>query len=288
MHNGKKVISKRLAISFFDISHESNKDKLAHFNKYTDEGFFKIPNTCNIYVDVDQEYFRNSQLPKVYGNYVSRTNEKSFCDVLHKFLKNFQMINHYNTLKSSTTDLYQIENLIKKMDAIVADKDFPYLWNIMSFLNTSVKTIHDKSFNLLLSFFSLMEVILINDERHTPKNEYKNKLPFFMEDYLVMLSLYKKDKHEFITQLVQLRHKVIHGEIVEAQKILDYMIQEEECITEDAENSTFFLKLTRLNLFLSNALGYLFFYWLEYYEEMKEIKQTKEISEIDLRKLLNK
>ncbi|MEH7459727.1 hypothetical protein V7183_21680 [Bacillus sp. JJ1127] len=284
MIDARKLISKRLAISIYDVKHELNKKEAKHFEKY-DDGFFRIDNT-NFIVDIDNDYFEYSELESVYGTKASRTNEKSFADVLKLFYSFYKYTQHYNMMDKKDSELKEIENLIIYLDLITEKKGFLYLWHVMELVNGSVLTLNKPSFNYLLSFFAILESILFEDKRGTIEKECKIKLPFFMDKPMLLFNTYKKDKYVFINNLRILRNKVIHGDMNKAQKTLNELIPDEECTIEDAESSIFVQKLTRLNLYLSYVLGYIIFYWLEFFDEMNTIKNKADITENDIKKML--
>ncbi|MDF9614195.1 hypothetical protein P5763_19315 [Bacillus cereus] len=284
MINGKKLLSKRLAISVYDIKHEMNKKEAVYFEKY-DDGNFLIKNT-NFIVNVDPVYFNDSQLTSVYGTMASRTNEKNFADVLKYFYSFYKYAKHYNSFGSEKSGLKEIQELVKNLDYITEKKGFPYLWHVMELVNGSCLILKKPSFNYLLSFFVILESILFKNESRSIKNQSYNKLPFFMDKPMLQFNKYKENSNVFIDNLRVLRNKVVHGDMIEAQKNLDELIPDNECSIEDAESSIFVQKLERLNMYLSYILGYIIFYWLEFFDEMNNIKNTSQITGNDMIEML--
>lgn len=284
MINGKKLISKRLAISIYDVKHEMNKIEAAYLIKH-DDGNFEIENT-NFIVNVDPVYFNNSQLRNVYGILASRTNEKNFADVLKHFYNFYKYAKHYNSFGRGKHGLKEIEELVTNLDYITEKKGILYLWHVMELVNGSCLTMKKPSFNYLLSFYVILESILFKDKPGAIKDQCYNKLPFFMDKPMLQFNKYKENKNVFIDNLRVLRNKVVHGDMDEAQKKLDELIPDNECSIEDAESSIFVQKLDRLNMYLSYVLGYIIFYWLEFFDEMNKIKNTSHITGIDMKEML--
>lgn len=103
---------------------------------------------------------------------------------------------------------------------------------------------------------------------------------------MLQFNKYKENSNVFIDNLRVLRNKVVHGDMIEAQKNLDELIPDNECSIEDAESSIFVQKLERLNMYLSYILGYIIFYWLEFFDEMNNIKNTSQITGNDMIEML--
>lgn len=289
MEKGRKVISKHLALTIFDTTNKHNKEKLAFFKKY-DDGFFEV--SKNIYVDIENSHYKTSFLPNVYGDYISRTNEKSFASLFNEFHKTLDYMNkicsHKLEFLYSSTKQENVETLAKYLDNNLKDKDdFINLWHVMQLVNTSLYTSHKPSFNFLLSFFSIMEIILIKDLKRTARKEYTNKLPFFLKSSLIPVDLFVANPQEFTSKLVDLRNKVIHGDIREAQKILELIINDDECSIEDVESSRFFQKIQILNSFLMKALGSILSHWIVCNSTIQVVKNDENLTEGNMKKLIN-
>ncbi|NFO11225.1 hypothetical protein FDB29_08960 [Clostridium botulinum] len=233
------------------------------------------------YLYVDITLYENSLLKSIYGNRVYRTNEDSFTTLIHDYFTLFTMIMSCKPTKA------EINEYIVGMDNYIDVNCIENLWHLLNLVNQCIKDSYNPNFSSLLSFYSIIELLVLNDTRNRSiVEECVSKLPEFYKE-INILNFPAKNKlnsrlseEEIFKKLTKLRHKVIHGIFVEARSILDSLfpnISENNRYsgnTEDAESSAFQDQIQNLNDLIRNELGQILKLWMKSPERLSSIKSS--------------
>lgn len=182
-----KVLSEKLSLVLIDynelpdnIQKDINyieKDK--HFFRM--KGMLKMLKIDSLYLYVSPEYFNKSLLVSVYGTRIDRTNEDSFDTLLCDYFSRLEMVNRVKYTEKS------IEKYVKGLEIYALKNGFENLWHILNLTKQCIRDSYESNFSPLLSFYSLIEVLTLNDKKRYKANisigeECGYKLPIFYKE----------------------------------------------------------------------------------------------------------
>jgi len=269
------VLSEKLALVLNDYNElpEKIQKNIDFGNQEKDfsqmKGVIKLLKVDDQYLYIDPKRFSTSLLVSIYGTRIDRTNEDSFDTLLHDF---FTWVYYANRV-SYTKEL--ITEYIEGLECYAVDNSVENLWHILNLAKQCIKDSNYPNFSSLLSFYSLIELLVLNDielkDRQKAKvsivKECGNKLSYFYKN-IRPLNFPEKSyinnnfsETQIFENLTQLRHKVIHGVFDEARNKLEelFPIKTSAGIymgtTEDAESSAFQDQISNLNGLIRNTLG---------------------------------
>ncbi len=237
------------------------------------------------YLYVDPDLFKKSLLKSIYGNIIDRTNEDSFDTLLCLY---FDWYYYAASIKPTESE---ITNYIGGMDYYAKNNSIENLWHVLNLAKQCIEDSFHPNFSSLLSFYSLIELLLLKDiDRRTNGNyihqECGRKLPYFYNkiNSLSCPAINSLDKNLSETDIFEnmtfLRHKVIHGIFNEARKILDKLFPissvngEYMGNTEDAESSAFQDQMQNLNMLIRSELAQILREWMLSPSNLSSIKNN--------------
>ena len=235
------------------------------------------------YLYVYPDLFKKSKLTAIYGNKIDRTNEDSFdtllCLYFNWFCKSFNV-------KPTEIDL---EKYVGGMDVYTSANSVENLWHIINLAKQCIEDSFQPNFSSLLSFYSIIELLVLNDCDNRTNGNYitdqcGRKLPYFHKklSYLscpALISINKSlSEAELFIELTKLRHKVIHGIFHKARQILNVLFPISSVNgqymgnTEDAESSAFQDQMQNLNMLIRSELAQILHEWMISPDQIAEIK----------------
>lgn len=266
-----KVLSEKLSLVLITYDELPNniQEEIDYMKKekytFRKKGMLKMLKVENQYLYVFPKYFDDSLLVSVYGTEIDRTNEDSFDTLLYDY---FLWLESVNRVKY-TEEL--IEVYVKGLEFYALNYGFENLWHVLSLAKQCLQNSYEANFSSLLDFYSLIEVLVLNDKKRkkaemTIVKESGNKLSYFYKK-INSLSFSSKSfinndlgDYEIFEGLTRIRHKVIHGDFNIARKELEILfpIKDNSIVykgnTEDAESSAFQDQIINLNSLISNTL----------------------------------
>lgn len=221
------------------------------------------------YLYVTTDLFEKSLLRLIYGTRIDRTNEDSFDTLLYDYFTWFAM-----SIRSKFTE-EEITKYIKGMEIYAETNSVENLWHLLHMAKQCIKDSYQPNFSSLLSFYSVIEVLVLKDTRNKSiVKECGRKLPYFYKK-IKLLNFPEKcflnqnlSEKEIFENLTELRHKVIHGVFNEARNILGLLLPNTSGNnrymgnTEDAESSDFQDQIQNLNGLLRNELVQILCEWM--------------------------
>lgn len=165
------------------------------------------------------------------------------------------------------------------------------LWHILNLAKQCLEDSFQPNFTSLLSFYSIIELLVLKDINHRSKGNYiadecGRKLPYFYKNipYLNCQAIISIDKilseSEIFKKLTFLRHKVIHGVFHEAVQILNELFPISSTSnqymgnTEDAESSAFQDQMQNLNMLIRNELAQILHEWMRSPSDLLLVKNN--------------
>jgi len=284
-----KILSEKLAIALIDYDHLpaylkrdiDYKKRERPLNRMRgDLALFSIDEK---YLCVARDFFDNSMLKSIYGERIYRTNEDSFDTLLCLYFVKFFWTTH------STKSEEEIAKFIKGMEEYAINNSIENLWHILNLSNQCFYSSLESNFGSLLTFFSLIEILIISDvARRNPGNYLHDECGRKLPVYYSRVSAYNcpaitnlnndLSDAEIFEKITILRHKVIHGALGDARTILDEILpmpdgDEYKGNTEDAESSEFQDQIANLNNILRCVLCEILTDFMEDPNALARIKQ---------------
>lgn len=278
------VISKKLSLVLAEYDELPNniQKNIDHYKKekcvFRMKGDLRLFEANNKYLYVTSDLFDNSLLRIIYGDRIYRTNEDSFDTLLYDYFKWFAYIN------GKLTEM-ELVSYVKGLEIYALNNSIENLWHLLQITKQCIENSFHPNFGSLLSFYSIIELLIIDDTNNKKSKksivkECKEKLPYFYkrisdiefpEKYYLNHDLSEKEVFENLTRL---RHKVIHGIFSEARCILDILFPNKITCTEDAESSAFQDQIKNLNGLLRNELGQILREWMIDPQKLDTIKNN--------------